>query len=451
MRRRVLGVAMAAVLLAVTLFGVPLAIAVDRLIYADEATELERFALLGAVSVSPDFAATRDPIELRPLPSSDVEIQVGVYDRTGRRVAGRGPVTADSPVRAALGGSVSTGSAAGDPASAELVVAVPVFSAEQVVAVSRAASPRAEVQAEIWRTWAAMLGVALVAAACALLLAAIQARRLAVPLERLESVAEELGEGNFATRAPTTGIGEIDRAGQALNQTAQRLGDLVARERAFSATASHQLRTPVTGLRLGLEAALATPGADIRAAAGEAVELTDQLSRTIDDVLQLAREPLTRGGRIAVPVLLDDLERRWHGPLAATGRPLRVRQDSPPDGLGSLPAVRQILDVLVDNALRHGAGVVCVVARRSSDALALDVVDEGRATRALLPLRAGASSARLGPGRIGLSLAVSLAEAQGGRLVHAHGEGSTRLTLLLPACPLGDRASVRGDPPPGTS
>jgi signal transduction histidine kinase len=317
-----------------------------------------------------------------------------------------------------------------------LVVAVPVTSSERVIGVVRAASSSGEVRSRVWGAWAAMAGVAVLACACASVFAAVQARRLARPLQRLEAVAEDLGAGDFTSRAEPSGVGEIDRTGQALNRTAQRLDDMVARERAFTARASHQLRTPLTRLRLGLDAALHDRG-DLRAAAQEAIVSADQLSRTIDDVLAVSRGTPEGGAPLDVAALLADLRGRWHGPLAAAGRPLTVVDEQHLPTAASEPAVRQILEVLVDNAYRHGRGRVTVRARDGGGAVAVDVVDEGKApgTRSLVPVLADGMPDMGGTHRLGLRMAQSLADGVGGRLLHAHTEAHTRLTLLLPARP----------------
>ena len=105
-----------------------------------------------------------------------------------------------------------------------------------------------------------------------------------------------------------------------------------------------------------------------------------------------------------------------------------------PPASASEPAVRQILDVLLNNAFRHGAGQVVVTARGSGDALAIDVSDEGRAPgdRSLVPGPDVDEPPPEGGHRLGLRMASSLALGTGGRLVHAHTEARTRMTLLLP-------------------
>ncbi|MCY0930240.1 ATP-binding protein [Streptomyces sp. H27-H1] len=90
----------------------------------------------------------------------------------------------------------------------------------------------------------------------------------------------------------------------------------------------------------------------------------------------------------------------------------------------------QILDILLDNARRHGSGTVTVSLRDLGSALALDVADEG--TPVLDPKAVFARGATTGPGSgIGLALARELAEAAGARLALS-GTGPTRFTLLLP-------------------
>jgi signal transduction histidine kinase len=425
MRRGITRVALITAVLAVLVFGVPLAYVMNRLLLGDEQAELERLALTAAVSVPAGVATRGDPVE---LPKTEKSVDLGVYDATGRRIAGTGPSRLGAGDRSALRGTLSD-----KGTDRNLVVAVPVSQNEQVVAVVRASSPRAAIAAQSRSVWAAMVGLALLAFAAALGLASVQARRLARPIEQIEEVAEKLGGGDFSVRAEATGIEETDRVAVALNKTAERLGDVVARERAFAAHASHQLRTPLTGLRLTLDTALNTPGADVTEAARSAIQTADELSRTVDDVLSLSRAGVEPARPLDLTVLLVDAERRWHGLLAAEGRPLRLHTDAPPLARASEAAVRQIVDVLIDNAYRHGRGAVVITAREANEAAAIDVQDDGSTTG--LDLLPDATTARTWSAgqRLGLSLARSLAEAEDGRLVHARTEEHTRLTLLLPS------------------
>src|SRR4051812_20561579 len=111
-------------------------------------------------------------------------------------------------------------------------------------------------------------------------------RRLAVPLERLARAARRLGQGDFASRAPRGGVAEADEIAAALDDTARRLGDLVARERAFSAGASHQLRTPLAALRIELEALELRSEAPPELA--RALAQVERLQTTIDTLLAVA-------------------------------------------------------------------------------------------------------------------------------------------------------------------
>ena len=424
MRRRILGVAVLSVVVAVLLFGLPLAFAVGRLFYDEERSELERVALRGAEAMPADVRASG---ALR-LPTVDSAVHVAVYGLDGTRLSGDGPPVADLAVRGALHGRITD-----ERSGSVLVVAVPATSSDRVVGVVRATSSAGEVRGRVWGTWAGMTVLALLAVAAASAFAAVQARRLARPLQELEAVAEDLGAGNFSSRAAPSGVGEIDRTGQALNRTAQRLDDMLARERAFTARASHQLRTPLTRLRLVLETAL-HGDADLQAATREAIGSADQLSRTIDDVLALSRGVAGDPQGLDVAGLLAGLRDRWQQPLAAAGRTLSLVEEPHPPASASEPAVRQILDVLLDNAFRHGAGQVTVTARGSGDALAIDVSDEGRAPgdRSLVPGPDVEEPPPEGGHRLGLRMASSLALGSGGRLVHAHTEARTRMTLLLP-------------------
>ena len=413
MRGRIQWVGVLAAALAIGLFGIPLAVAVVVLFRSDERSELDRAADTTAVRLAPELAAGQVPAT---MPSSEEDMQVAVYGLDGRRLLGRGPDVADLPVRLAVGGAAAGGNDAGD-----FVAAVPVTSGTRVVGVVRAASPESRVWLQVGVAWLAMAGLAVTATAAATLLARQQSRRLADPLVRLAGAAQTLGDGDFTVRLAPTGIAEIDAAGAALNRTAERLGDLVARERAFSADASHQLRTPLTGLRLRLETAL-DAGGDLRPAVTAALDGADRLEQTIEELLALARDVPREPADL--PALLATLQ---------SDRPLRVVVEPDlPRTSASAAATRHILDVLLDNALQHGAGTITVTAREVGTAVAVDVADEGPGVTDPDTLFRRRDPDATGHG-IGLAMARALAEADGGRLLLANPGPRPTFTLLLPA------------------
>ncbi len=437
MRRRILGVAVSATVVAIVLFALPLAFAVRLLFVAEEQSELERAALRAVAGVDPGFA-TRDDVR---LPASGPDITLALYRSDRTVAAGTGSAAGAGAIIGALSGHVVQSEQGG-----QLVVAVPVTAGGPVIGVVTATTPSSNVWHRTLLAWVAMLVLACFAVLVSVLVARRQARLLNQPLERLAETAHTLGDGDFSVRTSPSGLTEIDRTGTALDQTAVRLGELVYRERAFASNASHQLRTPLTAIRLGLESTLDGTAGELRASAREAIASTDELEQTITDLLRLARSPRTapnESGPLDPGGLLDDVGRRWREPLAGAGRGLRlVVEPGAPASSCSLAAVRHILDVLLDNALQHGAGVVEVVARNSTDVLAIDVHDQGGPVIDDERVFERGWSGGDGHG-IGLALAQDLAQSQGGRLLLARTRPGTTFTLLLPGDdPAGDDATT---------
>src|SRR5262249_46853101 len=158
-----------------------------------------------------------------------------------------------------------SGSPADRTQDGRLLVAVPLLVGERVGGAVRADRSGADAATDARQAWAVLVGGAVSLIALAVLAALVLGRRLAAPLERMAAAATRLGHGDFAARAPRTGVTELDEVAGALDSTAQRLHDLIARERAFSADASHQLRTPLAALLIELES-LELQGHDVRAA-----------------------------------------------------------------------------------------------------------------------------------------------------------------------------------------
>jgi signal transduction histidine kinase len=410
---------------AVAVFAIPLGLAAGRLYRGREVSLLEREATRAVGAVPAAGLTPGDRIE---LPRAHGGVRLALYDAHGQRVAGTGPSTGGSEVQAALRGRVTD-----DHDGRWLAVAVPVHDEEQIIGAARATLPWDVITDDTKRAWLAMAAFGLVVVVVSATFAWWLSSRLAAPIEDLAALAVHLGNGDFAARVAHAGVPEVDRAGAALNRTAERLGEVIARERSFTADVSHQLNTPLTSLRLSLESALITPGADPRAAIDEALDEVGRLQTTVTTLLRMDRDTdPTGGGRSDAGEVATDVADRYRGALAEQGRPLHL------DAAPRLPPVRcpadvlrEILVVLLDNALVHGRGPVSVVVRGAGTGTVVEVGDRGPGIADPTTLFRRRSADAAGHG-IGLALARSLAEAHGARLQLTNAAPNPRFTLALP-------------------
>ncbi|NYI44675.1 signal transduction histidine kinase [Nocardioides aromaticivorans] len=262
------------------------------------------------------------------------------------------------------------------------------------------------------------------------------ARRMSRPFQELAGLSRELGRGHFDLDVPSYAVPEAEEIGASLRGAAAQLDDLVRREREFAANASHQLRTPVTALRLGLEDLTLWPetAPEVREELERGIAELDRLNAAVDELLDLAR-----GRRIDAHEVIDLVAlatagvERWERRLASTGRTITFQQEGRrsrtrvPRG-----PVEQVLDVLLDNARKHGAGTIGVEVRDAGTHLELVVGDEGTRALGTDVFHRGVSTGSAGSEGIGLAVASELADVCGGHLSIDTASATTRFVLWLP-------------------
>ena len=156
--------------------------------------------------------------------------------------------------------------------------------------------------------------------------AELVSRRLARPLEETARTAERLAKGDVDARAPTSGPAEVAKVGAALNGLADRIDEVIAVEREAVADLSHRLRTPLTALRLQVEA---LPD---RERAEELNTQVNSLERTLTAVISAARRP-QREGRVPHCDAVDVTRQRaafWEPLFEDQGRELVLDLPTPP-------------------------------------------------------------------------------------------------------------------------
>ncbi|MDQ2795570.1 MAG: HAMP domain-containing histidine kinase, partial [Actinomycetota bacterium] len=369
----------------------------------DERLELQRAAATAAAS------ARGDGVTVPALRVDRSEIIASIYDSSGHLIDGPGPRQGDALVRTAMRGAEATTTTGNT-----IVVAAPVSDGDQV---SGVVVLRTDLAAAHHRALIACLIIAAMGAVAVLIAAVgarLVARRLSAPIDRLRAGARDMGAGDLDARVAASGIAEFDVLTATMNDAAARIQSMIGRERSLSAEVSHQLRTPLTGLRLELERLQTSYPTDPRVE--QALRSADRLADTVTDIIALARD-LPEGQHCFVEDLLTGVTQRWYALLVDATRPLRVTSasDVPSKVAISSAAATQILDILIDNARAHGRGAVTVHARALGTAVAFDVSDEGdwpeREAHQMFAARNGSR-----PGGIGLPFARKLAEAEHARV-----------------------------------
>jgi len=247
------------------------------------------------------------------------------------------------------------------------------------------------------------------------------------PVERMRRKAARISRAGPSARLPVPEArDEIRRLGETLNEMLARLEEGVARERAFVADAGHELRTPLSILKLELELTLAEGSSreDLEDGLRSAAEEADRLAKLADELLFIARAdqgrlPIAKQ-RVEVADVMRVIARRVERRARAAGRDLRIEAT---DGLAveaDPHRLEQALTNLVENALRYSSGSVAMSVAVDNGSVELHVRDEGPGfPDAFLPraferfTRADSARSRGGAG-LGLSIVQAIAEAHGG-------------------------------------
>jgi heavy metal sensor kinase len=199
---------------------------------------------------------------------------------------------------------------------------------------------------------------------------------------RGEAAAVSVSEPGRRLPVPDTGD-EIARLGETLNQMLARQEGALARERTFLSDASHELRTPLAILRTELELALrgGRSPEELEQAVRSAAEETDRLSQLAQDLLVIARSDQgrlpVRPTEVDAAELLGSVRERFARRAAEQGRSIRVESETGARLVADPPRLEQALGNLVENALRHGAGDIELVAEAGDGAVELHVRDAG--------------------------------------------------------------------------
>ncbi|HLH45752.1 MAG TPA: HAMP domain-containing sensor histidine kinase, partial [Acidimicrobiales bacterium] len=315
--------------------------------------------------------------------------EVAVVDRQGRVVDvdtdhDDDALTIDrGKVLAALRGRPES-SIREDEGSTSAVAAVPVDAGSAAVGAVLVSSPVGNYTDQAQDIWTALAAFAAGVLVLTAIVGLLMARSLSRPLGALEQAVSELGEGRLTRRAAVDrGPPEMQDLARRFNEMADRLEQLITAQSRFVADASHQLRSPLTALRLrleNLEAELDAEQGEALAAAGREVQ---RLSRLVDGLLVLTRTE--SDAPEVVPVDVDRLvlerceawealadERRIHLVCVRADRPVPV-----PLVPGDL---EQILDNLVANALDASPAGSTITVNLESDrgsTVTLHVVDQG--------------------------------------------------------------------------
>ena len=395
MRTRLLAVVISLVVLVVIGLGAPLAVSVasteGQLLFADRVTDTDRFASMAQLPLFSDDFRSLPPALVRyeqvygiPVAVLDISQHVDAQSLTPINLAD--PAVENAVRAASAGRSAQSGSTLYPWHTAPLVVAEPVRLDGQLIGVVVTVSDTGRVRDAILGWWGALAAGAIVAIALAVLAALPVVRWVLRPVRRLDDATATIGSA-VVKGEPVDPVGvrggppELRRLSTSFDQLAATVSDTLAAQRSFVADASHQLRNPLTALRLRLGNLTGhlSPAAEEHQAA--AIAEADRLGRILDELLAMARaesgtvEPLD----VDVDQVVKQRVASWQA--VAAHRSVSLVLAGEPGGRALAPprGLEAILDALLENALKFtGDGtLVEVEVRRGEDMVSVSVRDHG--------------------------------------------------------------------------
>ena len=279
-----------------------------------------------------------------------------------------------------------------------------------------------------WVGWGALV------LALALLGAFLIVARVNRPLRELTRAADEIGRGRTPAPVVETGPSEIRTLARAFNQMGADLKRLDNERALLLAGVSHDLRTPLSRIRLGLE--MMEDHGDAGLKAGLVQDIED-IDAAINQFLDFAR--VTEGEPVVADGDLNVIARELRDRYARAGKDVAARlAPLPPLPLRPL-AIQRLVANLIDNALRHGGGQVEIVTATEDGKAVLEALDRGpgipasEAEHMLQPFtRLDAARSGAGTG-LGLAIVDRIARLHGGTVqLLARDGGGLRVRVELP-------------------
>jgi two-component system, OmpR family, sensor kinase len=451
--RRLVASYVVLVAVAIAAFTVPVAFTLTRQVYGDAEGSARREAQVAALVLAADDESSRQA--LAQLVSAYEQQTPGRLDVFSAQRGSVGtlpfPASPDDPAfDAALAGREWLQWGYADALGADgLVIAVPARAPDgTVVGAVRVSYPSSPLTDRLWEIWGFRAALAAIVLAVAAASGVLLARRVTRPLRELNRMASRLRDGDLTARAEETGPAETRTLASTLNTATETIDTLLGSQRAFIGDASHQLRTPLTALRLSLdniadEVEDPYVREDVERATAEVV----RMSRLVNGLLTLARAEaaVTSLEPVRLADAVTDRFESWRAVADERGVSLRHELTDPDLRALTTPGhLEQVLDNVLSNALEVSPDNATITVRsfRKDGKAVSEVLDQGPGMPAADRQRAfgrfwrGRGLTGSGGSGLGLAIVKQLVTDDGGTVsMHEAETGGLRVRIVLRAAP----------------
>lgn len=439
-------------LLALIALGVPLALSFRDRVDSEVRSQASSQAAIVASSATELLAPPQPRVldRLARVSAASVRGRVIVVDDRGRLRADSAGAPAGASyggrpeVSAALAGRREQISRHSETLDAEiLATAVPVRRDGRTVGAVRVTQSVDAVDEAVRTSILDVAALTVVVLALGMIAGALIAQQIARPIRRLDETAQRVADGDLGASAPVEGSKEQRSLARSFNEMTQRLKRLLRVQQDFVADASHQLRTPLTGVRLRLEGLGERFGGEraVQTEVDAAMREIDRLSAIVDELLILSRagERELPGEPVDLRSAARRAAERWRGAAAERGIEIVVEDGREASAWCAPADLDRSVDVLLENAILYSPPGSTVTIAAAPERI--EVQDEGPGLlpgeeEAVFERFSRGSAGQRGPKGTGLGLPIAreLTRQWGGEVTLSDREqGGLRAVIRLSA------------------